>query len=382
MDLHHCHISPKSVELARLCLQSGRVSEGDRVKQFEGMLTSVCGLRNPVAVNSGTSALHLALVLAGVGPNDKVVLPPQTFIATGMAVLMCGAVPLFCDIDPWTGNIDPEDAGRRLRADYKHNINNRDERFNGPAKAIIPVHWGGLPCDLDELYQETSHNRQQLLYIIQDAAHALGATYKGEPLPQKSHFTAFSFQAVKHVSTGDGGSLCCYFKEDEEKARKARWFGLNRREEPGPSGERDCDATDLGFKYQMNDLAACVGIGNLEDFPQRLVRRQAIGKRYREELEGVKGVKLLRLDRDRTHAYWTFPLRVDRRDDFIRTLKEKSVPASVVNRRIDRYSVFGGVRDYLKGMAEFEREHVCLPCHEALTEEDVKKVIATVQEGW
>ena len=163
MDLFNTCISERSIELAIGALRSTFVSEGKLVRQFEEGLGNRLGLVHPVAVNSGTSALHLALDLAGVGPGDEVILPAQTFVASGLVILMQRAIPVFADIDPTTGNLDP--------ASVRAQITSR-------TKALMPVHWAGYPCDLDELNALAAEHD---LAVIEDAAHALGATYRGRP---------------------------------------------------------------------------------------------------------------------------------------------------------------------------------------------------------
>lgn len=363
MEMHRCFISERSIELVNEVLRSGWISEGVKVREFEEALIAK-GLRNPVAVNSGTSAIHLGLVVAGVEPGDEIILPAQTFVATGMAVLMAGAVPVFADIDPHTGNICPESI--------KRGVSHR-------TKAVVPVHWAGLPVDLSAL-KELSYSYE--LTIVEDAAHAFGAEYKGDVIGSISRFTAFSFQSIKHLTTGDGGALCCQLATDETKARRGRWFGWDRSRPTGPLGERTDKVVDPGFKYHMNDLAAAVGLGNLEGFPYRLARRRDIDNIYRKELEGVKGLSLLKQYNDRTSACWIFSVLVDRRTDFVLAMKKRGIPCSVINSRIDRHPVFGGVRSNLPGQAEFDAKHIALPCHDGLTDEDVYKVVEAVKGGW
>jgi len=353
------------MELAAETLRSSFVSEGTRVKQFETALSAELGLTRPVAVNSGTAALHLALAVAGVGPGDEVILPPQTFLATGMAILVQQATPVFADIDPETGNISPASI---------------EEKITRRTRAIMPVHWAGYPCDMDEINAIADRHG---LAVIEDAAHALGATYHGKPIGAVSRFTCFSFQAIKHLTTGDGGALCCRDEEDYDEARRRRWFGIDREAaRPSILGEREFDVDSVGFKYHMNDLAAAVGLGNLEAFPEMLARRQEIGRHYREQLADAPGVTLLRPDADRTHAYWLFTLLVERREDFIRKLKDRGIPTSVVHRRIDRFSVFGGRRGDLPGQATFEQRQIALPLHPGLTTEDIESVVGAVKSGW
>ncbi len=365
MDFFVTHVSSRSIELTTQTLLSTYLSEGKRVKEFEEQLSAQLGLYNPVALNSGTSALHLALVLAGVGAGDEVILPAQTFVATGLVILMQEAIPVFADIDPTTGNISPHSILTKLTS---------------RTKAIIPVHWGGYPCDMDEI---NAIGDQHGLAVVEDAAHALGATYKGKPIGAVSRFTAFSFQAIKHLTTGDGGALCCTDISDAHNALVRRWFGIDRaNSQPSVLGERVYDIDGVGFKYHMNDLAASLGLGNLETFSLRLARRQQIGLLYREQLACVPGLQLLRSDPDRTHAYWLFTILVERREDFIRKLASYGIPASVVHLRIDHNTVFGGLREDLYGQAEFNERQVSIPVHEALSEEDVDKIIDTIRSGW
>ncbi len=365
MNFFHTHISDKAVELVVETLRSAFVSEGKQVRRFEEELSRLLGLARPVAVNSGTSALHLALAVAGVGPGDEVILPPQTFVASGFAILMCGAKPVFADIQPQTGNLDPAS----LRA-----------RVTPRTKAVMPVHWGGYPCDMDEINAIADEHG---LAVVEDAAHALGATYKGRPVGSLSRFTAFSFQAIKHLTTGDGGALCCLHEEDYQTARRRRWFGIDReRDLPSVLGERVYDLEAVGFKYHMNDLAAAVGLGNLPDAPAHLARRREIAAAYRKGLTGAPGITLLENRPDRESAHWIFTLLVERREDFARALNSRGVPASVVHQRIDRNRVFGGARGDLPGQRDFDERQIALPVHVGLTDDDVAAVVRQVRVGW
>ncbi len=365
IEFFHTHISPSAMQRVAEVLRSGWVNEGEVVKEFEAQLGRLLGVSNPVTVNSGTSALHLALVLSGVDPGDEVILPAQTFAATGLVVLMQGATPVFADIDPQTGNLDPRSVAAKITP---------------RSKAIMPVHWGGYPCDMEEILAIAERSG---LTVIEDAAHALGATYKGRPIGSVSRFTAFSFQGIKHLTTGDGGMLCCRRAEDAEAARVRRWFGIDRSDmRRSVLGDRTHDISTLGYKYHMNNVAAAIGLGNLETFPERLRRRRQIGQRYRAELAGVAGLELLRLAADREHAFWLFTVLVERREEFVRALRERGVPTSVVDLRIDRNSIFGGPREDLPGQAVFDARQVALPVHEGLEEESIGLIVEAVRRGW
>lgn len=358
-------ISPLAIQFATDALRSGWVSEGPRVAQFEQALSDDFGLRHPVALNSGTSALHLALVLADVRAGDEVVLAPQTFIATAQAVLMQQAVPVFADIEPLTGNLAPSTVERTI---------------SPRTKAILAVHWAGYPCDLDEIGRVAARHG---VPVIEDAAHAFGASYRGRPIGGISRFTCFSFQAIKHVTCGDGGALCCLEPNDAADARRRRWFGIDREHAtPSALGEREFDIDGVGFKYHMNDLAAAVGLGNLAAARERLARRRAVVARYRETLGRVPGLTMLRRDADRESADWLFTMLVEQRDAFVRALDSRGVPASVVHRRIDRFRVFGGIRPDLDGQRRFDEHQISLPLHSGLSDDDVGHVIEAVCAGW
>ncbi len=365
MDFFQSNVSIKAISNATGVLKTGWLSEGKLVKQFENALAKRLGVVNPIALNSGTSALHLALILAGVKAGDEVIIPPQTFIATGLVVLMQGAKPVFVDIQETTGNISPESIKKKITK---------------KTKGIIPVHWGGYPCDMDEI---NSIAKEHNLVVIEDAAHALGAIYKNRPIGSISPFTAFSFQAIKHLTTGDGGALCCLKEENSKSARMLRWFGIDRENSKlSPLGEREYDISECGYKYHLNDLAAAVGLGNIEDLHDNLNRRKEIAARYRDALKEVPGLKLLDYKDDRLSSNWLFTMLVEERETFILSMKKRNVPASVVHLRIDRNSVFGGITSGLNGQEKFNQMQVSIPVHSKLSDEDVDLVIKSVKAGW
>jgi perosamine synthetase len=315
-------------------------------------------MRNVVAVNSGTSALHLALVLAGVGEGDEVILPAQTFVATGLAVLYCGAKPVFADIG-MDGNLSWEDACRK---------------WTKKTKAIILVSWGGNPPDMDEFAVRV----RDFGKIILDNAHALGATYLGKDLSAFSHFSCYSFQAIKALSTGDGGAMVCRRPEDYERAKRLRWFGIDREKDlPDETGERQYNLQEIGYKYHMNNVAASIGLGNLVGFKERQERVKKIAKIYDEKIaENIPVV-----EKKSGCSYWLYDILIPERESFIRAMKSRGVPTSVVHVGIDRNDVFGGIQD-LPVQRYWDEHHVCLPIHAGLTDEDVEQVVEGVRKGW
>lgn len=341
------------------------ISEGRLVAEFENLLVSSLGIENPVAVNSGTSALHIAVMLAGVRQGDEVILPAQTFIASGLAIKYLGATPVFADISYETGNISP----LSLQA-----------KITDKTKAIMVVHWGGMPCDMDEIH-EIAH--QHGLPVIEDAAHALGAAYKGKAVGTLSDFTCFSFQAIKHVTTGDGGAVACRSKDMADRARRMRWFDIDRSAAPvSLLGERVYNAEDIGFKYHLNDYAAALGIANLKGFDKRLHRIRDIAEQYREAFSKVSGLQLWQAPTDRESAYWLFGMHVEKREDFIRAMHARGISASVVHQRIDRNAILGGIQPDLVNQARFDETQIHIPIHSSLTDEEVAHIMAAVKEGW
>jgi len=365
MEFYHTCISEKSIQLATEVMKSTYVSAGKLAEEFETLLEKRLGIVAPVTVNSGTSALYLALAVAGVKPGDEVILPPQTFIATGLSIMMHHAVPVFTDIQYTSGNIDPESI---------------KEMITDKTRAIIPVHWAGYPCDLDEIKDIAA---EYDLAVIEDAAHALGAIYKGRPIGAISRFTAFSFQAIKHLTTVDGGAVCCLNEDDYSQSKRRRWFDIDRENaRPSILGEREYNAVNVGYKCHMNDLSAAIGIGNLDGFPSMLKRRQKVAAVYRYNLKNVAGLELLDYKDDRVCAYWLFTMLVERREDFIRALKSRGVPASVVHLRIDNNSVFGGIKTNLVNQEKFNEKQVSVPVHNGLTDDDVSLIVDTIKKGW
>lgn len=358
-------IHTNAAEKVNQVLSTTFISEGSLVKEFEGRLASQLGLFHPVTVNSGTAALHLALVLAGIGEGDEVIIPAQTFVATGLVVLQQKAIPIFADIDYTTGNISVES--------FKQKISSR-------TKAIIPVHWGGYPCDMDEIITIAKENG---LVVIEDAAHALGATYKDKKIGSLSDYTCFSFQAIKHLTTGDGGAIAFLQKENAAKAVVSRWFGIDRNNAtPSHLGERQYNISNLGFKYHLNDYAAALGLANMDGFNERLLNRRKIAAIYDAELGNIPGLKILDYKNDRESAYWLYGFHSEQRDNFIKAMKGRGITASVIHQRIDRNSVFGGLRKDLPNQEKFDSTQIHIPIHDGLQNEHVNYIIDAVKAGW
>lgn len=366
INFFHTEVNPEAFVKVGEVLQSTFLSEGKLVSDFESALSRKYGILNPVAVNSGTAALHLALVVAGIGKGDEVIIPSQTFVATGLAVMMAGAVPVFADIQFYTGNIDPEDIERKI---------------SPKTKAVIPVHWGGYPCDMDKILEISF--RYNLL-VIEDAAHAIGAKYKGNFIGAIGDMSCFSFQAIKHLTTGDGGLLACKGQNHYERAMILRWFGIDRKNSPvGASGEREYNLKELGYKYHLNNYAAALGLANLEGLSANLQRRREIAEYYNTELKDVAGIELFRYNQDRESSYWLYGFHVEKRDDFISKLASLGIPSSVVHIGIHKNELF--THDSVNTLFEqysFDKSQVHIPIHNGLSNDQTYAIIKAIKGGW
>jgi perosamine synthetase len=357
-------ISENSINYTLETLKSTIISAGKKADLFEEKLSNF-GLINPVTLNSGTVTMHLALLASGVGEGDEVIIPSQTFISTGLSVLHTGAKPVFADINYLDGNISVESI---------------ESKITEKTKAIIPVHWGGYPCDMDRI---NLLSKKYNLSVIEDAAHAFGATYKNRLIGSISRFTSFSFQAIKHLTTGDGGALCCLNNEDEKFVKRLRWFDIDRENsKTGFLGEREYDAKNIGYKYHMNDIAASIGIGNLELINNKLEKIRNIANQYEQELNNISGIKLMNYESDRLSSYWLFPMIIENREDFIRKMKELKIPVSVVHQGIDKNSIFGGKNYELINQRLFDENQIHIPINDSLTFENIDYIIKNIKSGW
>jgi len=274
-----------------------------------------------------------------------------------------GVKVIFADVQKGTLNIDPVHV-RKL--------------VNKKTKAIVCVHYGGLPCDMNELQSIASEFG---IPIVEDAAHALGATYQGRKIGEISEFTMFSFQAIKHITTGDGGMLTIKDNSLLEKALRVRWFGIDRSAKQ--MGIWENDIKEVGYKYQMTDICASMGLAALEELAEILAIRRNLFHRYEELLTGLSGINFVGGSyKDREHAAWLCTIIVERRTDLQAKLREKNIESGQVHFRNDRYSIFGGRSDNFPNMDEIEHKYLVLPLHTKMTIKDVDRICNILKEGW
>jgi perosamine synthetase len=362
--LFHPYIPPAAGPAVTKTLGTRWIGQGPGVESFEQRFQQrFAPNRSAVAVGSGTDALHLAYLLAGIGKGDEVITPVFTCTATNIPLLYQGASVRFADIQRDTLNIDP--------AHVRELVSER-------TRAIVCVDYGGLPCDMDELRAIAG---EYDIPLIEDAAQSIGGTYKGKPVGALCDYTCFSFQAIKHITTGDGGMLMLADTGLTEKARRVRWFGIDRLAKQ--KGVWENDIYEVGYKYQMTDVAAAMGLAGLDNFDNILDYRQQIFAAYCRKLAPVNGIQVLGADyADREHAAWICTIVAEKRHDLQLKLREHHIESNQVHFRNDRYTVFKNSRGDFPNMDAVENDYLVLPIHMQMTLEDVDRICTVIASGW
>ena len=353
-------IGSKAIEYMTDTLSGRWIGQGPKVDLFEQKFNEKFGgNKESISVNSGTSALHLAYVLCDLKPGDEVIVPLFTCTATNIPFLNMGINLKFADVDVNTLNMD---------------LNHVESLVSDKTKAIVPVHYGGLCIDMDRLNKIAGD-----IPIIQDAAHSIGTTFNGKHLCELSDYVMYSFQAIKHFTTGDGGMLLVN-KELEDKAKRIRWFGIDRKAKQGGIWENDI--TEVGYKYQMTDVAASIGLAGLEEIDLVLEKRKELFKLYCDKLS--TDVTIVGGDKQDEHGAWLFTIYAEDRYGLQSKLAENKIESNQMHFRNDRYSIFKKFTDGLEfpNMDKIEDDYLVLPLHHKMSNEDVDRVCQTINEGW
>ncbi|WP_376791070.1 DegT/DnrJ/EryC1/StrS family aminotransferase [Thermoflexus sp.] len=366
----------EAIQAAVEVLRSGWLGTGPRVAAFEEEFARYIGTPFAVAVGSCTAALHLALRLAGVGPGDEVITTPMTFAATANVIVHVGARPVFADVDPLTGNLDPEAA---------------EAAITPRTRAIIVVHYAGRPCEMDAF---TDLCRRHGLFLIEDAAHALEASYKGRKVGALGDAAAFSFYPTKSLTTGEGGMLTTASGEWAERARVLRLHGLSRdawrryRDEEFP----DYEVLEPGYKYNMTDIQAAIGLAQMPYLEAWLGRRERLWHLYNDGLKNLEGISLPPEDRRIVHARHLYTIRVNRRqapfsrDELIRLLHQAGIGTGIHYKALHLHRFYREAFGYRPGMfpnaERISEETLSLPLTAHMDESDVLYVIDTLHRLW
>lgn len=355
-------------------LKSGWLAKGPKTIELENKFAEYVGAKYAVAMNSATASLHISLLAAGIGHGDEVITTSMTFAATANTILHVGATPVFADINPFTGNIDPKEV---------------EKKITSKTKAIVPVHYAGQSVDLDAIYELADKYN---LFVSEDAAHAVYTRYKGNLIGSKPKGTvSYSFYSTKNLATGEGGMLVTDNKEIADKARVLVTHGMSKNawNRYSKSGSWMYDIEEPGFKYNMFDLQASLGLIQLERLEEMQSRRSYIANLYNEAFSNLEGVSLPEIESGTTtHAWHLYMILIDEdvlgitRNTFIEKLSALSIGTSVhfipVHLMTAYKKRFGYENGDLPRTEEWFNKILSLPLYSKMSDDDVEQVIKAV----
>ena len=356
------------------CMESGWLGTGPKVARLEEDFKAYKGVRHAVAVNSCTAALHLSLLAAGLKPGDEVITTPLTFCATVNAILHAGATPVLADIDSWTMNIDPSRV---------------ESAVTSKTRAILPVHFAGRPCEMDPLCDMATRYG---LKIIEDCAHAIESEYKGEKTGGIGDFGCFSFYVTKNIVTGEGGMVLTRDEKDSARIKVLALHGMSKDawKRFGDEGYKHYSVIECGFKYNMMDLQAAIGIHQLQRIEKYWQRRREIWERYNEAFADLPITLPADPEPETRHAYHLYTILVDEertsigRDAFLNAMTTRNIGVGVHYLSIPEHpfyqQAFGWKPEDYPNAMRVGRQTVSLPLSAKLADRDVQDVIDAVVE--
>jgi dTDP-4-amino-4,6-dideoxygalactose transaminase len=363
-------------EVAKV-LNSGYIGQGEKVEQFESKLQDFFMKDYIVTLNSGTSGLHLALDLLkkssgkwpGLEDGDEVLATSLTCTASNFPILANNLNIKWVDVDPTTLNMDLDDLSRKI---------------SPKTKAIMLVHWGGYPNDLDRIKE--IQNKCFELYgfkpaVIEDGAHSFGSKYKGKYIGNHGNMTMYSLQAIKHITSIDGGLLLLPHQELYDRAKLLRWYGIDRN-----SNRKDfrceADIQEWGFKFHMNDVCATVGMENLKHADEIVSRHQSNAKFYDEHLQNIPGLTTLTRHEGHESAFWIYSMLVEDRDGFYKHMKDCGIVVSQVHERNDKHTCVEDYKSSLPTLDKIIGKVVSIPVGWWVTDEDRQYIVDCIKKGW
>lgn len=353
----------QEIEAVAEVIRSGWVGLGPKTAQFEKEFAEFCGVKYCVGLNSCTAALDMALRLLGINHGHEVIVPTMTFVSTAHCVVYNLATPIFADIDADTLNIDIEDVARKI---------------SPRTKAIIPVHYGGRPVDMDKLKEVAGH-----IPIIEDCAHASGARYKGNPVGGLGEIGCFSFHAVKNLAMGEGGAITLNNEAMAQRAKRNRWLGIDKgtwdRTKLDRSYWWEYDVDEIGLKSHLNDISAAIGLVQLKKLEKANLRRRQIVDMYREGLKELSQVKMPPEDGGDFISSWHLcEIKVENRNNLSVFLKDKGINTGVHYKPVHLYRCYGN-RPSLPVAEKVFLQMVTPPLYPDLSDDDVSFIIDTIK---
>ena len=367
-------IDQKEIEEVVDSLKSSWITTGPKMRLFEEKFKNLTGSKFAIAVNSGTAALHIATSSINIKPGDEVITTPMTFVASANCVVYRGGIPVFADIKKDTYNIDPNEIKKKITP---------------KTKAIIPVHFAGQPCDMDEIMEIAEENN---LYIIEDAAHAVDARYKGKNIGSLSDLTAFSFHPVKNITTAEGGMVTTNNDELNEKLLMFRTHGINKdaNKRFGKTGDYYYDMKYLGFRYNLSELHASLGIQQLAKLKEFQKRRREIVEIYNRELQDIEEIILPFKKKDVQHSWHLYIIQLDleklkvNRDHIFHALREENIGVNVHYIPVHYHSYyknkFGLKKGNLPNVEGIFPRILTIPLFPKMNDNDVYDVINAIEK--
>ncbi len=364
VPLFYPHIPKRAKKVVSKVLSGRWVGQGPLVDKFEKVFSKkFCDNLPVVAVGAGTDALHLSYILAGLKKDDEVICPVFTCTATNIPLLYIGAKIKFADIDPNNFNISIEHV---------------EKLITKKTKAVIFVNYGGLICNLEKLNFLAKKHK---LLLIQDAAQSLGAKYNNKSISRYADFTIFSFQAIKHITSGDGGVLCIKNKSLFKKALRIRWFGIDRPKKQGGTWENDIK--EIGYKYQLTDIGASLLLESIKEFNKIKSHRNLICKTYLKKIDKNNNIKFLtNTNKKIKPVMWLFTILTPFKDLLQKKLRQKRIETNQVHFRNDKYSIFKKFvkKNKFPNMDKIQNNYLVLPVHTKMSVTDAKYISKTINK--
>lgn len=346
-------------------LRSDYLTTGPKIEEFEQAVCAYTGADYAVAVSNGTAALHAACFAAGIGPGDEVITTPITFAASANCVRYCQGSPVFADIKPDTYNLDPKDVERKI---------------TDRTKAVIAVHFTGQPCEMDAIRKIANEHS---LLVIEDAAHALGADYRGKKIGSLSDMTTFSFHPVKHITTGEGGMVTTNDKRLYERLKLFRSHGITREERlmDQKAGAWYYQQLTLGYNYRITDIQCALGVSQLKKLDRFIARRKELAQRYNRAFEGVLGIRIPFQQEGCGNSWHLYVIQTVNRDRVFEEMRKAGIGVNVHYIPVYWHPYYRecGYRDTCCPNADqLYRSMISLPLYPDLTDEQQDYVIETL----
>jgi len=372
------NVSRDDIALVKDVLKSDFITQGPRIKEFESALCKYTGAKYAVAVTSGTAALHIACLAAGIKKGDEAITSPITFVASANCILYSGGKPVFADIQEDTVNIDPEEIKKKITK---------------KTKAVIPVHFAGHPCDIEEISRIA---RKHNLTVIEDAAHALGAKYKKSKIGscKYSDMTIFSFHPVKHITTGEGGAVLTNKKEIYQRLLILRNHGITKEKRDFKNhnyslmGPWHYEQHMLGFNYRITDFQSALGISQLKKLDSFLEKRKHAVCVYAKGLSGEQGIRVP-IERSYVesswHLYYVRFKNINKRKEIFKKLRKCGIGAQVHYMPVYLQPYYRENFGYAEGNCpraeEYYKTTITLPLYSQITDSDIKYVVSILKAG-